>query len=179
MNSAIHLENIRKSLGGREVLKGISFSVEKGDIFGYLGPNGAGKTTSIRILLGLLKASSGSASILGKDVSLDESRRHIGFLLEGDGLYDMMTGEENLEYYAQIYRVSESKDRINQLLDMVRLRDRAKDRVGTYSKGMRQRLALARSMIHDPDILILDEPSSGIDPTGFIQDQDIWIMYHG
>lgn len=169
MNSAINLENVRKMLGGREVLKGISFAVDQGDIFGYLGPNGAGKTTTIRILLDLLKATSGVASILGEDVSKDEARRKVGFVLEADGLYDNMTAEENMEYYFQIYKVPQPKGRIGKVLDSVGLGDRAKDKAATYSKGMRQRLALARAMAHNPEILILDEPTAGVDPSGQIE----------
>jgi len=166
MNSAISLENVRKTLGSREVLKGISFAVERGDIFGYLGPNGAGKTTTIRVILGLLELSSGTASILGLDVSQDEARRKVGFVLEADGLYDNMTAEENLEYYFRIYKVAQPEGKIEKVLDSVGLKDRAKDKAGTYSKGMRQRLALARAMAHNPEILVLDEPTAGVDPSG-------------
>ena len=173
MNSAISLDNVKKTLGDREVLKGISFTVETGDIFGYLGPNGAGKTTTIRILLGLLQANSGKLDILGQDINLSETRRKIGFALDPDGLYDNMTAEENLEYYSRIYGISRAVGRIDKLLDSVGLRDRAKDRVGTYSKGMRQRLALARAMVHDPEVLILDEPTAGVDPSGQIEVRQI------
>ena len=169
MNSAIRLENIRKSLGGREILKEISFSVEMGDIFGYLGPNGAGKTTTIRIILGLFKADSGNLDVLGLDINKSEARRKIGFVLDLDGLYDGMTARENLIFYSRIYGEAVKEERISQLLDMVELNGRGGDRVHTYSTGMRQRLALARSMVHDPDILVLDEPTSGIDPSGQIE----------
>jgi ABC-2 type transport system ATP-binding protein len=175
MNSAISIENVKKVLGKREVLKGISFTVEKGDIFGYLGPNGAGKTTTIRILLGLLQASSGKAYILGQDINLSETRRRVGFLLDLDGLYDNMTAEENLEYYCRIYGISKAGGRINKLLNLVGLGDRAKDRTGTYSKGMRQRLALARAMVHDPEVLVLDEPTAGVDPSGQIEVRQIML----
>jgi ABC-2 type transport system ATP-binding protein len=175
MDSAISIENVKKTLGDREVLKGISFTVETGDIFGYLGPNGAGKTTTIRILLGLLQASSGKAYVMGQDINLSETRRRVGFVLEVDGLYDSMTAEENLEYYFRIYGISKAKGNIDKFLDSVGLGDRAKDRVGTYSKGMRQRLALARAMVHDPEILILDEPTAGVDPSGQIEVRQIML----
>lgn len=175
MNSAISLENVKKTLGNREVLKGISFTVEMGDIFGYLGPNGAGKTTTIRILLGLFQANSGKLEILGQDINLSETRKKIGFVLDYDGLYDNMTAEENLEYYSQIYGLFKVWGRINELLDMVDLGNRAKDRVNTYSKGMRQRLALARAMVHDPEVLILDEPTAGVDPSGQIEMRQIML----
>lgn len=177
MNSAITLENVKKTLGKREVLKGISFNVSSGDIFGYLGPNGAGKTTTIRILLGLFRADSGKLSILDDDINLSRTRRKIGFALDPDGLYDGMLAEENLEYYSRIYRVSNASARIARLLDMVGLTDRAKDRVGTYSKGMRQRLALARAMVHDPEVLVLDEPTAGVDPSGQIEVRQIMLDF--
>lgn len=148
------------------MLKGISFDVYDGDIFGYLGPNGAGKTTTIRILLGLLQADSGTLSILGQDASRAEVRMKIGFSLDPDGLYDTMTAWENLKYYADIYGVSGAGEHIDRGLKLVGLADRAGDRVGTYSKGMRQRLSLARAMVHNPEVLILDEPTAGVDPTG-------------
>jgi ABC-2 type transport system ATP-binding protein len=173
MNDVIRLDKVCKQLGGREILNNVSFTVEQGDIFGYLGPNGAGKTTTIRILLGLFKATSGEASILGQDVSIDATRKTVGFVLESDGLYDNMSAHENIEYFARIYGVSEPAQRINKVLKLVGLSDRAKDKVGTYSKGMRQRLALARAVIHDPAILILDEPTAGVDPSGQIEVRQI------
>ncbi len=175
MNPAISIRNVKKSLGKQEILKGISFNVEMGDIFGYLGPNGAGKTTTIRILLGLFQADSGEVEILGQDIGLSETRRRIGFVLDADGLYDNMTAEENMVYYARIYGTFKTGNRISKLLDMVELGSRANDKVNTYSKGMRQRLALARAMVHDPEILVLDEPTSGVDPSGQIEIRQILI----
>ena len=169
MSTAIHIENIKKTLGHREILKGVTFDVQTGDIFGYLGPNGAGKTTTIRILLGLLQADSGELNILGQDVRLTGTRMKIGFALDPDGLYNTMTAAENLQYYADIYRVADAGARISMVLELVGLADRANDWVGTYSKGMRQRLSLARAMVHDPEVLILDEPTAGVDPTGQIE----------
>jgi ABC-2 type transport system ATP-binding protein len=169
MNSAISIKNVTKTLGNREILRGISFDVVTQDIFGYLGPNGAGKTTTIRILLGLFQADSGKLEIFGKDINLSATRRKIGFVLDADGLYDNMNAEENVNYYAQIYGLSNASKKIFELLKMVGLDSRAKDRISFYSKGMRQRLALARAMVHDPDVLILDEPTSGVDPSGQIE----------
>ena len=169
MNSAISIEDVKKNLGGREVLSGINLSVAAGDIFGYLGPNGAGKTTTIRILLGLLKADSGRLEILGEDINLSETRRKIGFVLDSDGLYDNMSAEDNLKLYSRIYGLQDPDKRIQRIMKMVELEDRLKDDVRTYSKGMRQRLALARSMVHDPEVLILDEPTAGVDPSGQIK----------
>jgi ABC-2 type transport system ATP-binding protein len=175
MNKAISIKNVKKILGNREVLKGISFDVEKRDIFGYLGPNGAGKTTTIRILLGLLQADSGSLNILGRDINLSETRKKIGFVLDTDGLYENMTAEENLTFYSQIYGLSEAEVKFDKLLSMVDLKGREKDRVSTYSRGMRQRLALARAMVHEPEVLIMDEPTAGVDPSGQIEMRQIML----
>jgi ABC-2 type transport system ATP-binding protein len=169
MGAAIRLENVRKSFGDKEVLRGIGFTVETGDMFGYLGSNGAGKTTTIRILLDLIKAGSGEISIMGERADREEVRRRIGFVLDVDGLYNAMTAEENLEFYARIYGVRDIGRKIKARLEAVGLAGNARDRVGPFSKGMRQRLALARALVHDPDVLILDEPMSGIDPSGQIE----------
>ena len=169
MSAAIRLENVRKTFGNREVLRGIGFAVETGDMFGYLGSNGAGKTTTIRILLDLIQPTSGEISIMGERADQDAIRRRIGFVLDSDGLYNTMTAEENLAFYARIYGVRDIGRKIVARLETVGLADRARDRVGTFSKGMRQRLALARALVHDPAVLILDEPMSGIDPSGQIE----------
>ena len=168
-DTAISLSAVNKRLGKREVLRNVSFDVKMGDIFGYLGPNGAGKTTSIRIILGLLHPDGGSVSILGRDVSVDATRKRIGFVLESDGLYENLSAQDNLAYYAKIYGMPHPKLRMESVLSQVRLQDRSLDKVGTYSKGMRQRLALARAMLPDPDVFILDEPTAGVDPTGQIE----------
>jgi ABC-2 type transport system ATP-binding protein len=171
--AVVSLSKVNKRLGQRTVLKNVSFDVERGDVFGYLGPNGAGKTTSIRVLLGLLKPDSGGASVLGKDVAVDRNRGNIGFVLESDGLYDNLSALDNLAYYAAIYRVPQPGRRLDDVLSQVKLRDRAREKVGAYSKGMRQRLALARAILHDPEILILDEPTAGVDPTGQIEVREL------
>jgi ABC-2 type transport system ATP-binding protein len=166
---AVVFEHVFKRIDQREILKDITLAVEQGDIFGFLGPNGAGKTTSIRIALGLLQPTSGTVAILGRDPVDGEVRRKIGFVLEVDGLYDDMTAQDNLAYYAQIYRLSDASRRIAENIELAGLADRIGDKVGTYSKGMRQRLSLARTLLHDPEILILDEPTAGVDPTGQIE----------
>jgi len=173
--AVITLDNVTKILADRQILKNISFVVEQGDIFGYLGPNGAGKTTTIRVILGLFPPNSGKAFILGKNVGCDDAREKVGFVLEADGLYDNMTAYENLGYYCQIYGMPSAlkSKRIDEMLELVELSDRAGDKVSSYSKGMRQKLALARSMLHEPDLLIFDEPTAGVDPTGQIEVRQI------
>jgi ABC-2 type transport system ATP-binding protein len=161
----IEVQDLTKRFNGKTVLNGIDFQVKEGEIFGYLGPNGAGKTTTMRIILGLLKPASGRALVFGKELGdNDDLRRRVGVLLENDGLYERLSAYENLDYYAQLYSVSDIKGTIKNLLNFVGLSDRQNDRVGVFSKGMKRRLALARSIIHDPEVLFYDEPSAGLDP---------------
>jgi ABC-2 type transport system ATP-binding protein len=161
--------------GGRatavEALRGITFTVERGELFGLLGPNGAGKTTTIKILTTLLLPSFGSARVLGLDPATEPAqiRRRIGHVFGGDrGLYDRLSALDNLRYFADLYRVPlrEKRARIDELLELVGLKGRERERVETYSRGMRQRLHIARGLLHDPEILFLDEPTIGLDPVG-------------
>jgi ABC-2 type transport system ATP-binding protein len=178
----IKLEHVSKKLGQREILKDVSLAVQKGDIFGYLGPNGAGKTTTIRIILGLMKATSGRTTVFERDVQIDQVRQKMGFVLEADGLYDNLTASANLLYYSRLYDVIQPEVKIKAVIRMVGLADRAEDKVGTFSKGMRQRLSLARAMVHDPDVLVLDEPTAGVDPTGQIEIRQVMlemVQQHG
>jgi ABC-2 type transport system ATP-binding protein len=152
-------------------LRGITFDVERGELFGLLGPNGAGKTTTIKILATLLLPTSGSARVLGFDPAKQakEVRPRIGHVFGGDrGLYDRLSGLDNLRYFADLYRVParERRARIGELLELVRLTGRERERVETYSRGMRQRLHIARGLLHDPEVLFLDEPTIGLDPVG-------------
>jgi len=179
MNDIISLEHVNKAIGKRQILQDVTLSVHQGDIFGYLGPNGAGKTTTIRIILGLLSATSGKVSLLGQDVQVDKVRKKIGFVLEADGLYDNLTAYENLLYYANLYDIPQPAQIVDKVLKQVGLADRAKDKVATYSKGMRQRLALARAIAPDPEVLVLDEPTAGVDPTGQIEIRQLMLdMIH-
>jgi ABC-2 type transport system ATP-binding protein len=159
--------------GGREVqaVRGISFDVEAGQLFGLLGPNGAGKTTTIKMLITLLIPTSGRASVLGHDVVAHprEVRRRVGYVFGGDrGLYERLSGLDNLRYFAELYGVParEQRTRIGELLELVGLAGRERERVEGYSRGMRQRLHIARGLLHRPAVLFLDEPSIGIDPVG-------------
>jgi ABC-2 type transport system ATP-binding protein len=154
-----------------EALQGVSFAVERGELFGLLGPNGAGKTTMIKVLTTLLLPSSGSARVLGFDVRRQarQIRGKVGYVFGGDrGLYDRLSAYDNLRYFADLYRVPprDRRVRIDSLLEMVELKGRERERVETYSRGMRQRLHIARGLLHDPEILFLDEPTIGLDPVG-------------
>jgi len=172
----IQLEGVSKVFAGRTVLRDISFSVDKGEVFGYLGPNGAGKTTTMRILLGLLQPTSGTALVNGTDLGVDdEARRAVGVLMENDGLYDRISAYHNLDYYARLYGVKDREARIDQLLEQFGLADRRRDMVYTFSKGMRRKLGIARAIIHDPEILLLDEPTSGLDPEAQKMVRDVLI----
>ena len=154
-----------------EAVKGVSFEIAPGELFGLLGPNGAGKTTTIKMLITLLIPTSGSATVLGRDVVTDvrEVRSRIGYVFGGDrGLYERLTGLDNLRYFSELYGVPprEQKERIGSLLELVGLTGREGEKVEGYSRGMRQRLHIARGLLHDPDVFFLDEPSIGIDPVG-------------
>jgi len=152
-----------------EAVKGISFEVEFGELFGLLGPNGAGKTTTIKMLTTLLTPTSGTGKVLGFDVAKDviDIRRRIGIIFGGErGLYYRVSGRENLRYFADLYGVPVSKrdKRITDLLDLVGLSDRADTKVEGYSRGMKQRLHIAKGLINDPDVIFMDEPTIGLDP---------------
>jgi ABC-2 type transport system ATP-binding protein len=159
--------------GGKEVqaVRGISLAVERGELFGLLGPNGAGKTTTIKMLITLLLPTAGQARVLGYDVvrQAREVRRKVGYVFGGDrGLYERLSGLDNLRYFAELYAVPprEQRARIGELLELVGLSGRERERVEGYSRGMRQRLHIARGLLHRPEVLFLDEPSIGIDPVG-------------
>jgi len=165
---AIQTRDLTRAFGEVRAVDGISFEVPAGSVFGFLGPNGSGKTTTIRLLLGLLQPTSGSASVLGFDTQTqaDEIRLNCGALLEHSGLYERMSAEDNLEFYGRVWRIPavERKERIKNLLESLELWERRKDNVVQWSRGMKQKLAVARVLLHRPKLIFLDEPTAGLDP---------------
>ena len=166
-----HTGTIRRRVKEIEAVRGVSFAIEKGELFGLLGPNGAGKTTTIKMLITLLIPTAGSASVLGYDVVKDprEVRKRIGYVFGGErGVYERLSGYDNLRYFAELYGVppSEQKRRIEELLELVGLEGREHERAEGYSRGMKQRLHVARGLLHDPEVIFLDEPTIGLDPVG-------------
>jgi heme exporter protein A len=162
----IEVQGLRKTFGRREVLKGLSFGLERGGFLSIFGPNGAGKTTMLRVLATLLTAGAGTVRVAGNDVREDPMpvRRAIGFISHNPLLYPHLTAQENLRFYADMYGVDGREARIAELLERLELSHRRYDIVRTFSKGMRQRLAIARAILHRPRVLLLDEPHGGLDP---------------
>jgi ABC-2 type transport system ATP-binding protein len=161
-----------------KAVDGISFDIRSGELFGLLGPNGAGKTTTVKMLTTLLLPTSGSASVLGYDIvnNPDPVRGRIGFIFGGErGLYWRLSGYDNLRYFASLYHVDldVSRKRIPYLLELVGLKDRANEKVEAYSRGMKQRLHIARTLLHEPEVLFLDEPTIGLDPIGARELRDV------
>src|SRR5436190_20442404 len=166
-----HTGTIRRRAKEIEAVKGVIFEIEKGELFGLLGPNGAGKTTTIKMLITLLIPTSGTARVLGHDVVKEprEVRKRIGYVFGGErGVYERLSGYDNLRYFAELYGVppKEQRSRIELLLEMVGLKGREHERAEGYSRGMKQRLHVARGLLHDPDVVFLDEPTIGLDPVG-------------
>ena len=166
MDIAIQTKNISKIFGDREALHQVNFTVPQGAFLSIFGPNGAGKTTLLRILSTLSRPTSGTAKLLGLDIKEDSDkvRDHIGFISHNSMLYPDLTAEENLLFTARLYGVVDAPDRVMELLEAVELKHRRLDPVRTFSRGMTQRLSIARALIHDPEIVFLDEPYSGLDP---------------
>jgi ABC-2 type transport system ATP-binding protein len=171
MPPSLLLRGVQKSFAGKVSLDSLDLTVEEGMVFGFLGPNGAGKTTTIRVVLGLLLPDSGEISVLGRDprVAGAELRSEIGVLLDHDGHYDRLTAWQNLVFHAEVRNVPEAPRRIEDLLRRCSLWDRRTERVAGFSKGMRQKLAVARALLHRPRLVLLDEPFTGLDPAAAVE----------
>jgi len=172
---AIETIGLCKEYGGRVVLQDLSLTVQRGEVFGFLGPNGAGKTTTVKILVGLVRPTAGEARLFGRPVSDPAARRRIGYLPEHFRFHDWMTGEELLDFHGRLAGMSanERRARIPEVLELVGLAGRGRERIRNYSKGMTQRIGLAQALLHRPDLVLLDEPTSALDPVGRREIRDL------
>lgn len=163
--AVISAQDLTRRFGSFVAVDHVSFSVERGEVVGYLGPNGSGKTTTIRMLLGLLRPSQGSASVLGYDIATqsEQIRARVGYMSQKFSLYHDLTVQENLSFYAGVYGVTR-RERVAEVAELIGLRELQRERVGSLSTGWRQRLALGAAIVHSPSLLFLDEPTSGVDP---------------
>lgn len=173
MKTAVELKNVTKVIKGKKIIDNLSFTINEGEVFGFLGPNGAGKTTTIRMIVGLMGITSGEISICGSSITKnhDEALRNVGGIVENPEMYKFLTGYQNLMQYARMIK-GIKKEKIDEVVQLVGLTDRIHDKVKTYSLGMRQRLGLAQSLLHDPKVMILDEPTNGLDPAGIREIRD-------
>ncbi|MDQ6773885.1 MAG: ABC transporter ATP-binding protein [Candidatus Dormibacteraeota bacterium] len=173
-SSVLRTDRLTKSFGSRLAVDALDLAVESGEIFGFLGPNGAGKTTTIRMCLGLIRPGGGSIELLGRDLRSHRRRvlPRVGALIESPALYSYMSGRDNLLVFGDALG-GVSASRIDEVLELVGLRGRGRDRVRSYSLGMKQRLGLAAAMLHEPELLILDEPANGLDPAGIVEMRDL------
>lgn len=163
----LSVEHVKKKIGRKWIIHDVTFDVREGEVFGFLGPNGAGKTTTIRMLVDLIKPTSGAIRVCGYDVNKDQEQalQFVGSIVENPEAYTYLTGWENLEHFARMQR-GINRQRIQEVVDIVRLDQRIHDKVSTYSLGMRQRLGIAQALLGRPKLLILDEPTNGLDPKG-------------
>lgn len=167
MEFNVEISHLSKTIGKKKIIKDLSLNIKKGEVFGLLGPNGAGKTTTIRMIVGLIGITAGSVKICGHDVQTNhkEALENIGAIVENPEMYPFLSGLENLKYFSRMDPNS-STEKINELIEFVNLKSRINDKVKTYSLGMRQRLGIAQSLLNNPKVLILDEPTNGLDPAG-------------
>lgn len=162
----IKVENLTKHFDGITAVEGLNLDIAAGEVFGFLGPNGAGKTTTVRMLTTLIAPSSGTAEVAGFRVGEEnrQIRQNVGVLTEAPGLYERLTAERNLQIYARLYEVADVDGQVERYLRLLDLWERRKDPAGTFSKGMKQKLVIARALLHEPRVLFLDEPTAGLDP---------------
>ncbi|SFL95625.1 ABC-2 type transport system ATP-binding protein [Gracilibacillus orientalis] len=167
MTTSMELQDVHKSIGNKQIIKGLNFTIKKGEVFGFLGPNGAGKTTTIRMMVGLMNITSGDIKINGISIknNFKEAIRHVGAIVENPEMYPFMTGWKNLKHYARMIP-GITDERIKEVIRLVGLEKAVNEKVGKYSLGMRQRMGIAQALLHNPSILILDEPTNGLDPSG-------------
>lgn len=170
----LKIKNLNKSFGKKKILKNVSFNVNKGDILGFIGPNGAGKTTTIKMILGLQSINSGTVTINGYDIkkNFEKAIEKVGTIVENPDLYMYLSGYDNLKLISNLYK-NVDKKRIDEVIKIVKLETRINDKVSKYSLGMRQRLGIAQALLHKPNLLILDEPTNGLDPEGIKELRDI------
>ena len=171
----IEVKGLQKYFGSFEAVKNVSFTVNKGDVFGFLGPNGAGKSTTMRCMLSLIKPNAGQIKIFGKNLfeARNEILAQVGSIVEKPDFYKYLSARKNLEIFARISGADVSQKMIFETLDFVGLTGREKDKVGGFSHGMRQRLGIAQTLLHQPELIILDEPTTGLDPQGIIEVRDL------
>ncbi|OBR63711.1 ABC transporter ATP-binding protein [Paenibacillus oryzae] len=163
----LKISGLKKTIRGKSIIKGLDLELKEGEVFGFLGPNGSGKTTTIRMLVGLIKPTSGVIEICGRNVATEfaQAMKHIGCIVENPEMYPYLSGWDNLRYFAAMLPDVDEK-RIAKVVDMVAMQERIHDKVSTYSLGMRQRLGIAQALLGSPKVLILDEPTNGLDPLG-------------
>ncbi|NMA57625.1 ABC transporter ATP-binding protein [Clostridium cochlearium] len=171
--NVLEVDNISKHIGGRPIIRSISFNIKEGEIFGFLGPNGAGKTTTIRMLTGLIHPNEGKIKIMGHDLKKEREKAlsYVGAVIENPELYNYLSGRENLMQICRIRKISKAK--LEEIIHLVNLENKINQKVKKYSLGMKQRLGLAASLLSNPKLLILDEPTNGLDPNGILQFRDI------
>jgi ABC-type multidrug transport system ATPase subunit len=166
----VEIKHLEKHFGKFQAVTDVSFDVYHGDVFGFLGPNGAGKSTTIRTMLSLIKPTGGELKLFGKDLSKDRNYilQRIGCIVEKPDFYKYLSAEKNIEIFARLSGVSVTKSKVHEIIEFVGLKGREKDKLSGFSHGMKQRLGIAQTLIHDPDLIILDEPTTGLDPQGII-----------
>jgi len=169
----VQIRNLHKKIGSKNIINGISFDIYPGEVFGFLGPNGAGKTTTMRMMVGLISITDGEVLINGLSIkeNFEKAISHVGGIVENPEMYKFLSGYQNLEQYSRMMKGID-KARIDEVVKLVGLEKRIKDKVKTYSLGMRQRLGLAQALLHSPSVLILDEPTNGLDPAGIREIRD-------